>query len=103
MHRHSPLDCQIDNEALTCQHCGWVSHKLGVRRNCPVRMKAYFRWHWGDWLALVVRRWCPPAIYERLALGECGACSWRRKLLNAWGTECERWFTRLRERMSRSR
>lgn len=90
MRRHSPLDCEIDNEALTCPHCVWVSPRPNLRRNCRVRMKIYFRWHWGDLLAIVIRRWCPPAIYEWLGFAECGACGRRRELLNYWGTACER-------------
>lgn len=98
MYRLSPLDCEIENDV--CSHCGWVAHKPNLRRNCQVRMKAYFRWHWGDYLALVVRRWCQPAMYERLGFGECGSCNWRRKLLNSWGTSCERSIGRVIQRLS---
>src|SRR4030095_3365184 len=101
MHANSPLDCEIDNPSLTCPHCGWTAPRQGLHRNCPVRMKAYFRWHWGDLLARIVRRWTPLAIYEAWGFAECGTCSGRRLWLNALGTSCERRAARLMERIRR--
>lgn len=83
MHRHSPLDCEIDNPELTCPHCGWVASKPNMRRNCKVRMREYFRWHWGDTVRYWLSRW-------GIGYKGCSACDVRRQWLNSVGMFWER-------------
>lgn len=49
----NPLDCEVDNEAMTCPHCKWVAPSRIVHRNCPTKMNRWPEpWQAGDWLAI---------------------------------------------------
>lgn len=87
----SQLDCEVDNDARTCQTCGWTAPARHVKRNCPPKLAAFLNqripwWAWGTWLAVWLKAWgiSPQLVAWTIQVKDCG-CQKRELALNVAG------------------
>jgi hypothetical protein len=66
------MDCDFDNDAMTCPACGFKAGARDWRRNCAAAKKPGIR-GLGDVVARVT---------DALGIPKCGGCAKRQELLN---------------------